>query len=292
MLTLKEYRAKLNVLRNTRKMTKTMRMISVNKLHRAQGAREKASAFEQRLAGILGRLAAPAGFGGSSLASARAAVRRTHVLVLSSDRGLCAGFNSNLCRAVVQWAAARRSEGIEVSLSFAGKRGFLFLKSRGLAGRLYEGATARPGPAEGRAIAADLKAAFLSGECGEVYVAWNRFRTLLTQAPSIERLLPVSIPETEGGAIPVGADDLLEPDRAVVLGVVLDRFVDMKVLSALLDSSVGEHAARMMAMENATRNADELIEKFTLLKNRARQAAITRELMEIISGAEALAKTA
>lgn len=292
MLTLKEYRRKLKGLRNTRKMTKTMRMIAVNKLYRAQAVRDRALPYVQKLAETVRRAAAAGQLGPSPLTQARDEVRAVRLVVLTSDRGVCGGFNNNVSRLAEQWAAARRAEGRRVNFSFCGKRGQLFFKARGQAGEVYEDSMVRPGLAEARRVAADVQAEFLSGAADEVFVAYNRFRSAMSQAPVVEPLLPVRItPSATTGALsldPFPREYLLEPDARALTEALVGRCVQTRLLAMFLDSAVGEQAARMMAMENATQNADDLIESYTLQMNHARQAAITRELMEIVAGAEAL----
>ncbi|MDI6774671.1 MAG: ATP synthase F1 subunit gamma [Verrucomicrobiota bacterium] len=293
MLALKEYRNKLQALRNTRKMTKTMtiRMIAVNKLHHAQVARDSALPYRQKLIGMLSRAEARGELAAMPLAKTRAAVRAARLVMLTSDRSLCEGFNNNLGKRALHWVAERQAAGQAVKLSFCGKRGLLFFRSRGLTGASYDRIMTRPAFADARRVAADLKQEFLSGAIDEVFLAYNRFHSVMTQTPVIEGLLPV------GTALPADVEPwrrgyLLEPDARAVMTALVERYVEVMLHGVLLDSAAGEHATRMLAMENVTHNADASIRSCSLLMNRARQAAITRETLEIIAGAEALKTTA
>ena len=288
MPTLKEYNGKLARLRTTRKMTRTMKMVSTTKLRRAQEAYKRVEDFRRRLASLLARVGAPgSGEPAQALLENRAA-RRVLAVVITSDRGLCGGFNSGVNRAVAQWMAENRHRWERLQLSFCGRRGFLFFRDTADILTNYEGLSARPVYGDVRRLAHNLQADFMAGAFDEVYLAYTATLAGASARPVIERLLPVTIPavpEAEAGA---SADWLLEPGRPELLHVLLSKLVAVNLYTALLSSAVAEHRARMMAMDNSTRNAENLIDVCTLLRNRARQAAITRELSEIISGAEAL----
>jgi F-type H+-transporting ATPase subunit gamma len=293
MPTLKEYNVKLAGLRNTCKVMRTMRMISANKLRRAQEAQRRAEEFEAGVEAVRLRLLAPGGgCADHPLLRTRRPVRRSLAVVITSDRGLCGGFNSNLNKKVLQWVGEERAAGRRVDLRFIGRRGFLFFRQRDEDGFLYADVGQKPAFAPARRVAVHLCEAFIEGAYDEVHLAYSRFRTVLAQTPAIERLLPLdgSLGAGEEARADAGAeaDTLVEPAAPDLLSRLPNQTVSRRLYAALLHSAAGEHGARMTAMENANANAESLAETYTLLRNRARQAAITRELIEIVAGAEAL----
>jgi F-type H+-transporting ATPase subunit gamma len=288
MPTVKEYNVRIARLRNTRKMTKTMKMVAANKLRKAQEALKHAAAFESHVLRMAG--AVPAG--GKQvhpLEVPRPARGHVLVLLVTSDRGLCGGFNNNLNRAVMVWAEERRAAGKKAAVSFFGRRGYLFLRKRLPVRKYYRGESSRPAFAAARQIAMDLQDVFLAGRYEAIYLAYNRFRSVLSQAPVIERILPMEpAPVPAPAPAPVTEDMIFTPGAEAVRDTIAGQAVALRIFSAFLNSAVGEQGARMTAMESSTTNADNLIESYTLRRNRARQAAITRELIEIVAGAEAL----
>jgi F-type H+-transporting ATPase subunit gamma len=288
MPTVKEYNIKLSRLKNTRKMTRTMKMVAANKLRKAQEAQRNVAEFSVALGSAMDRLLRCAPTNDvHPLMKQQNAPRRILALVITSDRGLCGGFNNNLNRLMAKWIGENSAEDKDVHVSFCGKRGFMYLKNKVNVLRHYEGVMHRPTFADASRIGNELQSAFLKKQFDEVWLAYNVFRTVLSQKPDIVPLLPLSLKKYEAPRTE-GSDVLLEPDAAAVMDTLAPKVVNVRLFAALADSFAGEHGSRMTAMENATNNAEELIESYTLLRNRARQAAITRELIEIISGAEAL----
>ncbi|MCS6772222.1 MAG: ATP synthase F1 subunit gamma [Kiritimatiellae bacterium] len=288
MPSLKEYKAKLASLSNTRKMTKTMKMVAASKLYRTMDAQRKALLYATKLTEMLGRLAASVDPSSHPLLQQRDPPRSARLLIIMSDKGMCGGFNNNLIKYVLRWLEMPGRPEQKISFSFAGRRGWLFFRNRVHVAGHYEGVTQRPTPAHALAIGNDMRRAFLSGAVDEVYIAYNRFISPLSQRPVIRRLLPI-VPE----AIPLSGsrihdDYILEPKEEQLLAVLLPKIIDFEIYFALLENAAGENGARMTAMDNATNNATKMIRTYTLLRNRARQAAITKELIEIVSGAEAL----
>ena len=289
MPTLKEFNVKLTRLRSTRKLTKTMKLVSVNKLRRAQEAEKRVGLIANRLSGVLGKLGSAVASGEHVLVTPRKVVKNVMVLVITSDRGLCGGFNNNLIKAVVPWVREQETKNHSVLMSFAGRRGYSFFKSRATVDRYFEDVMGRPDFSHAHRIGRSLQSAFTGKRVDEVYLAYNATQGALSQKPLIERILPMnaeSLTGAEGGKPAAGW--LLEPSTEVLLNTLLPRIVSLKVYTALLNSSAGEHSARMKAMEQASSNADSLIRQITLDRNRARQAAITTELTEIVAGAESL----
>jgi len=288
MPSLKEYKAKLASLKNTRKMTKTMKMVSASKLYRTMDAQRKATAMAQQVKKMIARLARSIDPSADPLFARRENPKRVLVLLITSDKGLCAGFNNNLIKFLARWMEMPEQQGRDIALSCCGRRGHLFFKSRREIYRHYEGVTQKPGYHHAEEIGAEMRKDFIAGDFDEVYLAYNHFFNPISQKPVIEKILPVEAGEIEKTGEEMNADYLLEPSREELLRRLLPMTVNFKIYYALLENAAGENGARMTAMDNATANASKLIDLYTLLRNRARQAAITKELIEIISGAEAL----
>jgi F-type H+-transporting ATPase subunit gamma len=207
------------------------------------------------------------------------------MLLVTSDRGLCGGYNANILRLA---ETVLRTQGREVSIFVVGRKALEYLKRRSIpiqgerTGLLHHSAVE-----VATAIADELSARFVAGESDAVYLVYSKFRSAISQIPTVAPLLPVVPPdvtETSGPAV----EYIFEPPRPALLGELLPAYLRTLILQALLEAAASEHGARMTAMENATTNASDMIERLTLSMNRARQATITTELMEIVSGAEAL----
>jgi len=289
MLTLKEYNVKLARLKNTRKMTKTMKMVSANKLRKAQKAQKDAGTFEEKLNTIVSRLGVEVSTQDHPMLNPKREVSKVLILVFASEKGLCGGFNSNLNRKTADWISKNTARFKHIEMSFSGRRGYLFFKNRAEVRTHYEGVALKPSISSAHRIGRDLQAAFLNGQFDEIYVAYNQFVSTLTHKPAVERLLPMDVSKLSGPAKQAEQGMwIFEPARHKLLMTVIPSLINLKIFSILVGTSAGEQGARMTAMDNATRNADELIEHFTLLRNRARQSKITKELTEIVGGAEAL----
>jgi F-type H+-transporting ATPase subunit gamma len=289
-------RNRIRSVRNTQKITKAMKMLAAAKLRRAQDAVIRARPYAQVIEEML-----------ASLAEARArdelpphplmAIRppgRVEVVMLTSDRGLAGGFNSNIIRRGQRFMTEEGGRLERIQFSTVGRRGRDFAKKRGFSLRKdYLGFFGRLSYGQAREIANDLIDAYQKDELHAVYLLYNYFRSTIAQEIMLVRLLPLEPkprkPEEQAGKGGlITPEHLFEPGRPVLLQSLLPRFLAMQIWRALLESEASEHAARMTAMDSATKNAAEMIGRLTLEYNRARQAAITKELMEIVSGAEAL----
>jgi F-type H+-transporting ATPase subunit gamma len=264
-------------------------MVSANKLRKAQVALKRADQYYDKLMRIMrGLVDAGADLGQISVCKPRKEVKNVLVIVVSSDRGLCGGFNNNLNKTVLRWIAERDPE-VKTSVYTCGKKSTIYLKNRTNIGNTYDGVTVKPRFSDAQKIASDLQSAFLKARADEVYIAYNRFKSVISQEPVIEKFLPM-LPERfkrlEGDVS--HQDILLDSSYDDIFKEAVPQLMSLTVFRAMMISSVGEHAARMTAMENSKNNAENLIDTLTLLRNRARQAAITNELSEIISGAESL----
>jgi F-type H+-transporting ATPase subunit gamma len=288
MPTVKDFNKKLNSLRNMRKVTNTVKMVSATKFHRAVEALRNARVFDEQFRGLMTRLSAGVDLVENPLLDPRKKPRNAMVIVISSDRGLCGSFNNNLHRMVAAWLAARTEQYEKIDLSCCSRRSNTFFRHRAHIRRYYEGVTAKPAFADASKIGKEMIALFLERRYDEVYIACNRFASPMSQKPEIELFLPIQPILQEGQSAPAAPEMLLEPPQKELLQILLPKAILLRFFFALLENAAGEHGARMTAMENATNNADDLIKSFTLLKNRARQAGITKELTEIVTGAEAL----
>jgi F-type H+-transporting ATPase subunit gamma len=287
MPTLKEYNVKLTRLRSTRKLTKTMKLVSVNKLRRAQETERRVAAFTSRIQTMVHHLMAERDtMEDNPLIKPRPA-HNILLLVITSDRGLCGGFNNTLLRETAKWIALKQRSHSTVHISCCGRKAHAFLKNRFTVDRFYEHAASHPDFAIARQIGHELLSGFLSGRLDEVHVAWNQ-TTANASSPSIERFIPLDPALITAGKNSPSAAWMVEPDRAALLNATLPNLVNLRLYQALTSSATGEHGARMRAMDQATSNADTLIRNLTLQRNRARQAQITTELTEIVAGAEAL----
>jgi F-type H+-transporting ATPase subunit gamma len=290
MPNLKDIRRRIGSVKKTQQITRAMRMVSAAKLRRAQTAIEAARPYAERMRETLREVAA-SGAAEHPLLQARWPVRSVDVVVVTSDRGLCGAFNANVIKRAQAELAARQATSERLSLVLVGRKAGEQLRRRhgGLVARSITG-IARVEYGDAVAIAKFLAGRFLSGESDEVVLVHSEFVTTLSQRPRVLRLLPMTPEPGEAAEGEPGAKlpYTIEPDAQALLRVLAPKALEVEIFRALLDNQAGEHAARMTAMESATRNTEEMISALTLQYNRARQAAITKELVEIVSGAEAL----
>ncbi len=287
MATLRDIRTRIASVKNTRQITSAMKMVSAAKLRRATEWATSARPYQETLTQTLRRVAASAGEIEHPLLTARDSVKKVLVIVVTSDRGLCGGFNGTLNRRTEDFIKKQRSEGHDIVMRTYGRKAKDYFKSRGFADAVNRTELVRANFAdEAATLAAAITAEFEAGAFDEAWIAFNQFKSVLTQVPTFNRVLPLSI-EASGNDT-ASADYIYEPSGDSLLGVLLPMYLRTLLLQAFLETEAGEQAARMTAMDNATRNASDLISALTLEYNRGRQAAITKELIEIVSGAEAL----
>jgi F-type H+-transporting ATPase subunit gamma len=290
MPSLKDIRNRIGSVKSTRQITKAMKMVSAAKLRRAQDAILKTRPYAQLLDQTLARLAARAATEevvAHPLLATREA-RLAEVVVVTSDRGLAGGFNSNIARRAQRFMTENADRYERVQLSTIGRKGREFFKARKIEVRKdYTGVHSDLRYEKAEQIAEEYAARYLAGESDAVFLAYNEFKSAISQKPVVVQLLPIETPEGGEGAMSA-IDFKYEPSREALLKDLVPRHLAMQVWRALLESAASEHGARMSAMESATKNAEEMIGALTLQYNRARQAAVTKELMEIVSGAEAL----
>ncbi|MGO4170908.1 F0F1 ATP synthase subunit gamma [Bosea sp. TAF32] len=289
MPSLKDLRNRIASVKATQKITKAMQMVAAAKLRRAQSAAEAARPYAERMETVLANLAS--GVTGSSaprLISGTGSDKVHLLLVLTAERGLCGAFNSSIARLARDKANALKAEGKTVKIICVGKKGYDILR-RQFAAEIIEFIDLREfkqvGFVNAEAIAQNVLARFGNGEFDVATLFFSRFRSVIAQIPTAQRIIPAEIPE---GTQQTDAVYDYEPDEGEILEALLPRNLTVQILRGLLENAASEQGARMSAMDSATRNAGEMIKKQTQLYNRSRQAMITKELIEIISGAEAL----
>ena len=288
MPSLRDIRTRIGSVKSTRQITKAMKMVSAAKLRRAQDAilrtRPYAQLVEQTLCRIAARAAAEEAAAHPLLVPRDPKV--AEVVVITSDRGLAGGFNSNIARRVQRFLTENGDVFQKIHLATIGRKGRDFFRARKIEVRKdFTAVHSDLRYEKAEAIAEEYSARYLSGESDAVFLAYNEFKSAISQKPVVVQLLPI---ETPSAPLVSGVDFKYEPSREELLESLVPRHVAMQVWRALLESAASEHGARMSAMESATKNAEEMIGTLTLQYNRARQAAVTKELMEIVSGAEAL----
>jgi len=288
MASLKDIRKRIDSVKRTQKTTSAMKMVSAAKLRRSENAIREATPYANKLKSVVSSLSTrfdgkdqDTGFG---LLFQNSGGKRTGVILITSDRGLCGGFNSNLSKALARQLADEEVECAEFVI--LGRKGNEFFK-RSAHNILANHTGTSPGEQLllVRDIVSEFTSRFEGGELDQVILAYNHYVSVIAQVPVIEQLLPITPLETE---IADDRDIIFEPSPQDILETLLKKYVQNQVYVSWLDTIAGEHAARMTSMDAATKNAGEMIEKLQLHYNRSRQAAITRELIEIISGAESL----
>ncbi len=291
MANLKELKGRINSVKSTQKITKAKQMVAAAKLRRAQSAAEAARPYASRMAEVMGSLASKITVSENSpRLLAGTGKDQVHLLVVAnSDKGLCGGFNSNIVRAALAKAKELKEDGKTVLFYLVGRKGRAPIQRawpKAIIGH-YDTTTVREiGYGEAEKIAAELVALLSDGKFDIAHLFYSKFRSPLVQVPTEQQIVPVPTPsvQIESG----GAAVEYEPDEEEVLVELLPRYLKTQIFGALLENMASEQGASMTAMDNATRNAGDLIQKLTIQYNRSRQAAITTELIEIIAGAEAL----
>jgi len=294
MPSLKDLRNRIRSVRSTQKITSAMKMVAASRLRRAQEQAEAARPYAERMERVLGSLAARmSGMSGGPKLLAGTGKDQTHLLVVAtSDRGLAGGFNATILREARRQIRTLLAAGKDVKILTIGRKGRDGLR-RDYARYVHESLTdigrRRVSFEEARNIAQRILAMFEAGEFDGCTIVFNRFRSAITQITTAQQLIPFAQPEApETPAIAGGAIYEFEPDEEEILAELLPRNLAVQIYTALLENAASEQGARMTAMDNATRNAGDMINRLNTVYNRTRQAAITKELIEIISGAEAL----
>ena len=290
MPSLKDLRVRIGSVKNTQQITSTMKMVAAAKVRRARMNCEEARPFAEKLGSVLANLAKGVGAGGPVLLRGRDEVKTVRYVVFGSDRGLCAGFNGNLCKTVELELQAIQAAGKKLQIVCVGRkiRDILKVDYADDIVEVIEDLSQDLTYTAASEIGTKQLAAFEDGTCDEVHIAYNRFVSMMTQDPLSQQLIPFKVNKLADKEGAIAAAIEYEPEESVILGELLPRNLNTQVFRAMLESAASEHAARMTAMDNATRNAGEMIKDLSLQYNRTRQAVITTELIEIIAGAEAV----
>ena len=292
MASIKDIKKRIGSVKNTQQTTRAMKMVSAAKLRRAQEAIQSQRPYAQRVRDLISELLSDADADQQhfmrKVSSQFDGPKRVLVLVVTSDRGLCGGFNSSVIKACQRWIHAEKDSGYSSEFVFVGRRGHDFFKHRSIqiAG-YYPDLGGKVTFAKAKKLADVLVERFLKGDVDEVKIIYNEFKNAAMQRVLTENFLPLeaSSPKVEKAG-EASLDFIVKPSRVEVLRELLSKNFAIQMFRVLLESQAGEHGARMSAMENATKNAGEMIRKLTLQYNKQRQAGITKELLEIISGSE------
>ena len=281
MPALVDIRRRIRSVKNTQQITRAMKMVSAAKLRRAQQAMFAARPFARKLLEVLSSVARRADPSLHPLLRQHGE-SRILLVVITADKGLCGGFNANITRAALGFLEGRREQ--DLSVGFVGRKGRDFFKRRSFKVHSeHVGIFQALKYSFARDLAQGLIRDFVEGRVDEVHLAYNEFKTVIQQRVVVERLLPIQRTESPSGLPDL--DYLYEPNPAEIFTALLPKYVEILVWSALLESAAAEHGARMAAMDSATNNAEDMIERLTLFMNKVRQAAITKEIIEVVSGA-------
>ena len=295
MASLKALKMRITSVKSTQKITKAMKMVAAAKLRRAQEAAEAARPYSERMAAVMASLGSRVQVGPESPRLLAGTGRtQVHLLVIaSSERGLAGGFNTNIARLARKTMETLLAEGKTVKLLFVGKKArapFMRTHKELIVGTIDQSHIKNVAFSDAKLIADEVTSRFEAGEFDVAHLFFAKFRSALVQEPTQLQIIPAALPaavvESKAGDAPAAIE--YEPDEEAILAELLPRNLAVQVFRALLENAASEQGSRMTAMDNATRNAGEMIKKLTITYNRTRQAAITKELIEIISGAEAL----
>ena len=285
MPNLKDIRKRIGSVKNTQQITKAMKMVAAARLRKAQDGIQNMRPYSYRLRDVIGELAARADFSDHPLLEQRAE-DNIELLVFTSDRGLCGGFNSNINRKTEQYAEENKDKHVSISLDIIGRKGREYFRRRDLpTNRYFQDILTDVSLTRCAEIAEHVITNYTEKNLDAVYCVYNEFKSAITQEVVVEQLLPVVPVQNEDSSM---GEFIYEPSKEEIMDAVLPRHITVQIYRMMLESVASEMGARMSAMDAATKNAGELIDRLTLQYNRARQAAITTELMEIIGGAEAL----
>ncbi|MBI5639570.1 MAG: ATP synthase F1 subunit gamma [Nitrospirae bacterium] len=287
MATLRDIKRRIKAVESTSKITKAMKMVAASKFRKAQQRMFELRPYADRMGAILSSLAS----GSEPEAHPLLAVRprkRVEVLVITSDRGLCGAFNTNILKTAAAHVAMLQKEGFEVTISAVGRKANDYYKRRNIGlQRIWTGISGKISYANAQEIAADISEKYAGEAVDEVIVIYNEFKSVVAQKVVVSRLLPLAPIQTAEETTPV-YNFIYEPSRQDIFSNLVPKNVEIQIYRALLESQASEEAARMSAMENATNSARDMISNLTLQYNKARQATITKELMDIVGGVEAL----
>lgn len=286
---LRDIRRKIEAIRKIGQITKAMNMVAAAKLRSLQGRLEGFRPYRNKFEEVIGQLLSSGDLNPKEVALLQVReVKRVGIILITADRGLCGAFNSNLIKETEKNIQRFQKEGKEVELICVGRKGATYFRKRGKVREAYTEVMGKILMQDARRIARSAMTAFITGEWDEVYLIYGYFINVVRQIPKVEKLLPLSFEKTEEKK--VSGSYIYEPVEELLLPQILPFYVNVLVFSAMLETAVSEQAARMTAMDNANRACGDMVKQLILLFNKTRQASITKELMDIVGGAEALVK--
>lgn len=292
MATLRDLRKRLKAIAGTKKITSAMKMVAASKLRKVQDRMLNFRPYATKMNAVLSDLSTETEGGGTHPLLVKRPRKKVEVVIMTSDRGLCGAFNTNILKVASQHIAALTREGIEVGVSVVGRKARDYFRRREVPMRnTWIGLSGKLSYTSAQEIATNLSENYTSEAVDEVVLIYNEFKSIIVQKATVQRLLPIGEVEPQGAeaaAAAAFAPFLYEPSREVLYERLLPKYTEIQVYRALLESQAAEEAARMATMENASKNCEELIQKVTLQANKVRQAGITKELMDIVGGVEAL----
>jgi F-type H+-transporting ATPase subunit gamma len=285
MATMRQIRSRIRVAKNIQQITKAMKMVAAARLKRAQDRVQAARPYSEKMREVMGSLAGAAAGAVEHPLLEKREVQNTGVILITADRGLAGSYNSSIIRRASEFL--KEFDNQRLKMYIVGKKGNLFFRRRGF--NVVETLSVNANAvafSEAVEITRVIRTAFENGDIDELYIVYTKFLTAMTQQPKVIKLLPIETPDTDDSG--PAADYIFEPEPAKLLGELLPRYLVNQIYQALLESIASEHGSRMTSMSSATDNAGKMISSLTLSLNRARQAGITKEISEIVGGAEAL----
>jgi F-type H+-transporting ATPase subunit gamma len=286
MPSLKDVQTKIKGVKKTAQITKAMKMVASARLRSSQEKMENFRPYTSKFNEAMSNLSGGSNTSSFPLMEVRD-VKQIEIVVVTSDRGLCGSFNSNIIKTALRMVAENEAKGIGVSIVCVGKKGFQLLKKTGKVRKKYADIMSSFQMFNAREIATDLAENFLSGKTDRVEIVYGEFRSVASQKPAVKPFLPVQ-PIKGEGTQKISGEYIYEPSTEEIMDVLQPLYLNVMVYHAMLEVGASEHAARMTAMENATSACKDIVDHLTIVYNKARQASITAELMDIVGGAEAL----
>ncbi|MBW2205462.1 MAG: ATP synthase F1 subunit gamma [Deltaproteobacteria bacterium] len=288
MATLRDILRKIGAVKKTRQITRAMNMVAAARLRTTQGKMENFAPYARKFSEVLENLASRIDPEVHPLLVKKEQVSKVELLHFSADRGLCGSFNANLISMGEKWVLEKQDTGVDCSLTLVGKKGRDYFRRRGFSiTETHTGVYGKIDISFVNQMSNALIDRYLSDEVDEVYMVFSRFVSIAKQVPTLTKLLPIEPPQMEEEVAGM-SEYLCEPGAEELLIQLLPKHISVQIYNAFLQNETSEHASRMAAMDNATKNCSEMVESLTLVYNKARQAAITAELMDIVGGAEAL----
>jgi F-type H+-transporting ATPase subunit gamma len=289
METIRDIRRKIGSVKKIKQITRAMNMVAAAKLRKSQAKLHNIEPYRSKFMELAGRLSGHLGPDTHPLLFKREETKKVELLHFTGDRGLCGGFNAGLISMAEKWIKDKQNKGVDYSLTLIGGKGSSYFKRKryNITSTMVD-AYGDAGISEASHIGSRLIDAYMSGQCDEVYMLYMKFESITRQTPTIVRLIPVDLPQNVVDEKGPKTEYVCEPSLEGVLTEILPRHITIKIFNAFLENEAGEHAARMVAMDNSTKNCDDVLDLLTLTYNKIRQAAITSELMDIIGGAEAV----